>query len=297
MTFANWILVAVAVFAILGAVGAFTIAFRRTRAERPDPTAGVSDETRRADRSMIGVRVDPIPVPEAEPDEVDETPEVGEAAEGEPSEGKEERELVGAGAAVEVVEAQRVVEVSPEESGVSRRQFFNRAIGATFGLFLGLQGVYYLAFFWPKLSGGFGTDVDAGSLEALSAQTVNPDGSVVPVFVPEARAYIVPAPDTLSSQYEGRDVAAGGFMALFQRCVHLGCRVPWCSTSIGFECPCHGSRYNSIGEYFSGPAPRNLDRFVVEVREDRFIVRTGTIIETPRAPRASVSYPQGPSCI
>jgi cytochrome b6-f complex iron-sulfur subunit len=291
MTFANWVLVAVALFAILGAVGAFTIAFRRTRAERPDPTAGVSEETRRADRSMSGVRVEPIPVPVAE---VEEEP-AEEVEEVEPVEPEEERELVGAG--VQVVETQRVVEVTPEESGVSRRQFFNRAIGATFGLFLGLQGVYYLAFFWPKLSGGFGTDVDAGALEDLSAQTVNPDGTVVPVFVPEARAYIVPAPSTLSSQYEGRDVAAAGFMALFQRCVHLGCRVPWCSTSIGFECPCHGSRYNSIGEYFSGPAPRNLDRFVVEARDGRLIVRTGTIIETPRAPRQSVSYPQGPSCI
>ncbi|HEY6635509.1 MAG TPA: Rieske 2Fe-2S domain-containing protein, partial [Acidimicrobiia bacterium] len=129
-------------------------------------------------------------------------------------------------------------------------------------------------------------------------QTVNPDGSKVPVFVPEARAYVVPAPDTLSAQFEGKNVAAGGLMALFQRCVHLGCRVPWCATSIGFECPCHGSKYNSAGEYFGGPAPRNLDRFVVEVRNgDRFIIRTGEIIETPRAPTASVQYPQGPSCI
>ena len=290
MTFGNWILVLVAVFAILGAIGAFTIAFRRTRAERPDPTAGVSQETRRADRSLAGVRVEPVPVPAEEtPDEVTEPEEV--AAEVEP-------EPVSVGAGVEVIETQRVVEVSVEESGVSRRQFFNRAIGAIFGLFLGLQGVYYLAFFWPKLSGGFGSDVDAGALEDLAAQTVNPDGSVVPVFVPEARAYVVPAPDDLSDQFDGREVAAGGFMALFQRCVHLGCRVPWCATSIGFECPCHGSKYNSVGEYFAGPAPRNLDRFVVEVRDgDRLIVRTGTIIETPRAPRASVQYPQGPSCI
>jgi len=290
MTFGNWILVLVAVFAILGAIGAFTIAFRRTRAERPDPTAGVSQETRRADRSLAGVRVEPIPMPaEDTPDELTEPEEVAEEIEPEP---------VSVGTGVEVIETQRVVEVSVEESGVSRRQFFNRAIGAIFGLFLGLQGVYYLAFFWPKLSGGFGTDVDAGALEDLAAQTVNPDGSVVPVFVPEARAYVVPAPDDLSDQFDGREVAAGGFMALFQRCVHLGCRVPWCATSIGFECPCHGSKYNSVGEYFAGPAPRNLDRFVVEVRDgDRFIVRTGTIIETPRAPRASVPYPQGPSCI
>jgi len=297
MTFTNWILVAMAVFAILGAFGAFTIAFRRTRAERPDPTAGVSPETRRADRSMAGVRID-MPADAEDSGDADTTAPEDEEPE-QLEEPEEEPALVYAGAAVEVVETQRVVEVTPEESGVSRRQFFNRAIGATFGLFLGLQGVYYLAFFWPKLTGGFGSDVDAGALDDLAAQTVNPDGSIVPVFVPEARAYIVPAPDTLSDQMDGRDVAAGGLMAIFQRCVHLGCRVPWCATSIGFECPCHGSRYNSIGEYFSGPAPRNLDRFVVEVRnEDRFIIRTGQpVVETSRAPRPSVNYPQGPTCI
>jgi cytochrome b6-f complex iron-sulfur subunit len=286
----NWILVVVAVFAIFGAIGAFTIAFRRTRAERPDPTAGVSAETRRADRSMLGVRVAPIEIREEEPAE--------EVVEVEEPPAAEEPEPVRTGAGVELVETQRVVEVTPEESGVSRRQFFNRAITATFGSFLALQGVYYLAFFWPKLTGGFGSDVDAGSVEDITALTVNPDGSIAPVFVPEARAYVVPAPDNLSEQFDGRDVATAGLMALFQRCVHLGCRVPWCATSIGFECPCHGSKYNSVGEYFAGPAPRNLDRFVVEVRDgDRFIIRTGTIIETPRAPRQSVAYPQGPSCI
>jgi cytochrome b6-f complex iron-sulfur subunit len=290
MSFANWILVGVAVFAILGAVGAFTIAFRRTKAERPDPTAGVSPETRRADRSMAGVRVEPIEVREEET-----APEVVEVEE---APAAEEPEPVPEAVGVEVRETQRVVEIAPEESGVSRRQFFNRAITATFGSFLALQGVYYLAFFWPKLSGGFGSDVDAGSVEDITAQTVNPDGSVVPVFVPEARAYVVPAPDNLSEQYQGKNVEVAGLMALFQRCVHLGCRVPWCATSIGFECPCHGSKYNSVGEYFAGPAPRNLDRFVVEVRDgDRLIIRTGDIIETSRASRQSVAYPQGPSCI
>lgn len=291
MTFANWVLVGVAIFAILGAIGAFTIAFRRTRAERPDPSAGVSPETRRADRSMAGVRVEPIAIREEE-----------DRAEVEPSEPEEVEEPAVAEPAttatgVEVVETQRVVEVSVEESGVSRRQFFNRAITATFGSFLGLFGLYSLAFFWPKLSGGFGTDVDAGAVEDIAAQTVNPDGTIGPVFVPEARAYVVPAPDSLSDQFEGKSVAAGGLMALYQRCVHLGCRVPWCATSIGFECPCHGSKYNSVGEYYAGPAPRNLDRFTVEVANDRLIIHSGTIIQTPRAPRPSVAYPQGPSCI
>jgi cytochrome b6-f complex iron-sulfur subunit len=293
MTFANWVLIAVAVFAIFGAIGAFTIAFRRTRAERPDPTAGVSAETRRADRSQVGVRVSVPSAAAVETADVDEVEVVDEH-----DLEYEEPELVSDGE-VELVETQRVVEVSSEESGVSRRQFFNRAITVTFGSFLGLFGLYSLAFFWPKLTGGFGSDVDAGSLGDLAAATVNPDGSIVPVFVPEARAYVVPAPATLSEQFEGRGVEAGGLMAVFQRCVHLGCRVPWCATSIGFECPCHGSRYNSVGEYFGGPAPRNLDRFIVEIRnEDRFIIRTGQpVVETARAPRQSVPYPQGPSCI
>ena len=287
MSFANWVLLGVGFFAILGALGAFTIAFRRSRADRPDPAAGVSAETRRADQSMKGVRVEPLAVVEPEPEE-----------ELEELEGGTETEPVTAHHAVELIEEQRVVEVSPEESGVSRRQFFNRAITVTFGSFLALMGLNSLAFFWPKLTGGFGSDVDAGPVEDLAVQTVNPDGTIVPVFVPEARAYVVPAPDTLSAQFEGKSVAAGGLMALFQRCVHLGCRVPWCSTSIGFECPCHGSKYNSVGEYFAGPAPRNLDRFVVEIRNgDRFVIRTGDIIQTPRAPLPSVQYPQGPSCI
>ena len=287
MSFANWVLVGVGLFAVLGALGAFTIAFRRTRSEREDPTAGVSEETRRADRSMSGVRVAPVVVPAADepaPDDAVTEEEV-------------EPEPEPATAGVAVVERQRVIEVSTEESGVTRRQFFNRAITTTFGSFLGLFGLYSLAFFWPKLTGGFGSDVDAGVVGDLLAQTVTPDGAVVPVFIPEGRAYVVPAPGSLSEQFEGREVAAGGLMALFQRCVHLGCRVPWCATSIGFECPCHGSKYNAVGEYFAGPAPRNLDRFQVSLEGDRFIIHTGSIIQTPRASVLSVAYPQGPSCI
>ena len=200
--------------------------------------------------------------------------------------------------AVALLETQRVVEVTPEESGVTRRQFFNRALSATFFAFLGMQGIYYLAFFWPKLSGGFGSDVDAGEVGAIQTAVFASDGSILPLFVPEAKAYIVPAPSSSASeQFDGKSVTTDNLMALFQRCVHLGCRVPWCGPSQGFECPCHGSKYNSIGQYFAGPAPRNLDRFVVENQNNRLIIRTGQILETPRAPILTVKYPQGPSCI
>jgi cytochrome b6-f complex iron-sulfur subunit len=290
MTFTTVVLVAVGVIAILGAAGAFAVAYRRSRTVEPaEPMIRVSRETMDADRPLVTGLVPP-------PVEIEETPE---EAEGEGSllvvtDQPEERE---AESVVEIVEQQRIVEVSPEEGGVSRRQFFNRAIVATFGSFLALQGVYYLTFFWPKLSGGFGADIDAGPVADLSRQVFTSTGAVLPLFIPEARAYLVPAPDQLSEQFEGKSVAAEGLMALYMRCVHLGCRVPWCAPSQGFECPCHGSKYNSIGEYFAGPAPRNLDRFVIEVRGANLWIRTGTIIETPRAPERSVVYPQGPSCI
>ena len=287
MTVANLTLIGVAVIAILGAAGAFAIAYRRSQGEEQlDPTAGVSAETRAADQSMTGVRVETLVVAEAEP-----------AKQETPGTDVEEADVADEPVAVEIIQAQRVVEVSPEESGATRRQFFNRAITATFGSFLALMGLNSLAFIWPKLTGGFGADIDTGLVADLQKKVFASDGSVLPLFIPEARAYLVPAPSSLSDQFEGKSVEAAGLMALFQRCVHLGCRVPWCAPSQGFECPCHGSKYNAVGEYFAGPAPRNLDRFVVEVQGNNFIIKTGSIIETPRAPARSVEYPRGPSCI
>jgi cytochrome b6-f complex iron-sulfur subunit len=100
------------------------------------------------------------------------------------------------------------------------------------------------------------------------------------------------------SQFSDGVTIADGLVAIYQRCVHLGCRVPWCNSSQGFECPCHGSKYNLVGEYYAGPAPRNLDRFGVSVNAaGKFIIDTGSIIESPRASGLSVKYPQGLSCI
>lgn len=295
MTTTNLVLIGIAVVAIFGALGAFAVAFRRASGDSDDWQSGLERDALQADRSLRGVRVEPIEVPEPE-HEVRPAAEEEEPPQAAEEEAEEEEE--GEPAGVELVEAQRVVEVSPEEAGVTRRQFFNRALGATFGLWFAGLGLGFLAFLWPRVSGGFGADINAGSVPDIEGEVHNSDGQVVPLFVPEARAYVVPAPAELSEQFEGKKVAAAGLMALYQRCVHLGCRVPWCATSVGFECPCHGSKYNAIGEYFAGPAPRNLDRFVVNVNEaNELIISTGTIIQTPRAPSPSVEYPRGPSCI
>ncbi|MDH3517990.1 MAG: ubiquinol-cytochrome c reductase iron-sulfur subunit [Acidimicrobiia bacterium] len=272
------VLLGVALVAIAAAAAAFVVGWRRT--EKSDWRDGVDAETLQADRPVAVVTREAEPEPE---------PESEQEPEPEP-----EPEPV----AVAVATVARSVEASPEEAGITRRRFFNRALTATFGTFSLVLGLDFLAFTWPRISGGFGSDVNAGRVQDLLAQAVNADGSVTPVFIPEARAYVVPSPAAISAQFEGKKVDAGGVMALWQRCVHLGCRVPWCQPSQGFECPCHGSKYNGIGEYFAGPAPRNLDRFVIAINDiDELIISTGSVIESPRALQPSVKYPQGPSCI
>ena len=191
-------------------------------------------------------------------------------------------------------------EISEEERYITRKQFLGKALGGTFGAFMGIQALAWLGFLWPKVSGGFGSKVDAGKIEDLKNQIIQADGSVIPAFIPEARAYVLPFSESTAgdSQFTDGSTIADGLVAVYQRCVHLGCRVPWCNSSQGFECPCHGSKYNMVGEYYAGPAPRNLDRFVVNVSSaGKLIINTGTIIESPRAPGLSVKYPQGLSCI
>jgi cytochrome b6-f complex iron-sulfur subunit len=87
-------------------------------------------------------------------------------------------------------------------------------------------------------------------------------------------------------------------MALYQRCVHLGCRVPFCQTSQWFECPCHGSKYNRAGEYKLGPAPRGLDRFPITVEGGIVKVNTGIIVTgPPRGTNTTGQDPEGPFCV
>jgi cytochrome b6-f complex iron-sulfur subunit len=88
-------------------------------------------------------------------------------------------------------------------------------------------------------------------------------------------------------------------MALYQRCVHLGCRVPYCLSSQWFECPCHGSKYNKAGEYQLGPAPTGLQRFPIQVdSSNNLLVDTSTL--NPGPPRGTDTIhepPQGAFCV
>ena len=89
-----------------------------------------------------------------------------------------------------------------------------------------------------------------------------------------------------------------GLVALYQKCPHLGCRVPECKSSQWFECPCHGSQYDRVGEKKAGPAPRGMDRFGITVANGNVIVDTGTTFNGPAIGiNTTGQEAEGPHCV
>ena len=181
---------------------------------------------------------------------------------------------------------------------LTRRDFFRGSLIVSLMLF-GVQfGAGTIAFLWPSLKGGFGSKVVAGDIADIKSQI---QSTKQPFYVGIGRFYLVPyngkATDA-ANDYEALGVAAEGLMPLYQRCVHLGCRVPFCQSSQWFECPCHGSKYNEAGEYQLGPAPRGMDRFKIEIASGVVSVDTSLVVQGPPRGTDTINEPpQGSFCV
>jgi cytochrome b6-f complex iron-sulfur subunit len=193
--------------------------------------------------------------------------------------------------------------VPPDEEtvGVTRRQFLNRSIVGAMTFSLTAFGAATIGFLWPSGSGGFGSKIRVGSLDDIVQQIRDNNGFL---YVPEGRMWITEYPssalDKARATYSPPELAGmeAGVIALYQKCVHLGCRVPSCETSQWFECPCHGSQYNQVGEKKGGPAPRGLDRFAMSVDGGTLTVDTGIIITGPPiGTNTTGQEAEGPHCI
>ena len=142
-----------------------------------------------------------------------------------------------------------------ETNKLTRREFLKIGWG---GLLFGLFGQSLTALFrylMPRSEpGGFGSRVIAGRVDEFQPGTVN--------HVQKGRFYISRLED-------------GGYLALWQKCTHLGCTVPWREDEGQFHCPCHSSIFTTVGEVVSGPAPRPLDIYPIEIVEGNLVVDTG----------------------
>jgi len=129
----------------------------------------------------------------------------------------------------------------------SRRSFTrNAALGAAGIVTLELAvGTVYLL--WPNKTGAFGGDI------SVSAENV-----------PEVEGE--PYRDALGKFFVVR--TEDGVEALYWKCVHLGCTVPWVSSRGRFVCPCHGSVYLYNGDRESGPAATALNAMPVTVNDN-----------------------------
>jgi cytochrome b6-f complex iron-sulfur subunit len=189
---------------------------------------------------------------------------------------------------------------APDLSDVGRRKFLLRALGFAFLAGLGQFALVSIDFLFPRLRGGFGARIEVGNVDEIRDEI---SGAREPKFISDGRFYISvfegdPAQAENVPAYRRANVPATGFMALYRKCVHLGCSVPWCPPSKWFECPCHGSKYSINGEYRDGPAPRSLDQFRVEIEDGTIFVDTSTIIQgAPRGTSTSQPQPEGANCV
>ena len=193
---------------------------------------------------------------------------------------------------------------------LSRRRFLRRSMLAVYGLSATAAVSGALFMIYPNLAGQFGADLTVGKRTDFPAAQPKDfkKGQAGVFYVQPAKTYLIHlAPGTqfllsgsnLTDQLSSENFVKGAdgsyWVALYQRCVHLGCTVPFRNDCNSFKCPCHGSHYNVDGEYLDGPAPRSLDRFGMSFSGTDVIVSTGTLNNTVPHPDASTRLIQVPT--
>jgi len=167
-----------------------------------------------------------------------------------------------------------------EARRLARRSFMRVSVFAGLTLSVGAMATGTLSFFNLRKPTGF------GGVFNVSKDRV-PVAGAEPSRISEAKCWVV---NLHGSEGDVLGVGGtGGIMALYWKCPHLGCTVPWNPTFDGgavnfpgirgwFRCPCHGSTYSRAGIRVYGPAPRPMDTMAVTVKSDGSLdVDTGKI--------------------
>ena len=160
---------------------------------------------------------------------------------------------------------------------VNRRQFMGASFWGVMGLGLTSGLAAFLAMFWPRGITGFGGKI------AVAAILI-PEAGTDPVRVIVGKFWLTHLQPGEGVHAGFGQPGEGGLLALWWKCPHLGCTVPW-RPDFAFEgetgyfrCPCHGSTYTKAGVRVFGPAPRPLDTMAITVNVDGSLtVDTGVI--------------------
>jgi len=157
------------------------------------------------------------------------------------------------------------------ETTPTRRDFLKIIWTGLGALALAEAGGMAVAFSLPRIAEGeFGGIVTAGPVDDFPPNSVTPFN--------QGRFYLSRLED-------------GGFLALYRKCTHLGCAVPWESAEGRFMCPCHASAFDAKGNVLNPPAPRAMDLFPVLIEDGIVKVDTGTVIQRDKFNPSQVVYP------
>jgi cytochrome b6-f complex iron-sulfur subunit len=168
---------------------------------------------------------------------------------------------------------------------VSRRFFVLGSFWVGIGLASAAAVGSTLDFMWPRKITGFGAPVDVNDARIPA---VGED----PVKVAEGKFW-------LENLEPGEVSSAGGLLAFYQKCPHLGCTVDYRPDfEFGgrkgwFRCPCHGSTFTKEGGILvSGPSSRDMDTMRIDVKpEGGIVVDSGDITEGGKDnPERAVPY-------
>ena len=153
----------------------------------------------------------------------------------------------------------------------TRRDFLKIAWAFFGGLALVETAGVFIAYLQPRLAEGeFGSVINAGLVDDFPPNSVT--------HISNGRFYIVRLGD-------------GGFLAVYHRCTHLGCTVPWDQAAQRFVCPCHSSKFDMQGAVENPPAPRPLDLFPVRIEDGQVKVDTGSVLQRQSFETVQVVYP------
>jgi cytochrome b6-f complex iron-sulfur subunit len=162
---------------------------------------------------------------------------------------------------------------APIARATSRRTFIRNATLGGVAVVLAKIAAGSTFYLWPNKTGAFGSEL------TVPGENVPPVGGA-PYRHSPGKFYVIHSSD--------------GVLALYWKCTHLGCTVPYVPNGDPpFQCPCHGSQFNYVGERVAGPAPRPLDLMPVTVLDSgTLMVNTGEItIRDDYRPEQATPYP------
>jgi len=145
---------------------------------------------------------------------------------------------------------------------IKRRQLLR--LGFLGGTLLALTEITALLypFMKPNKIVGLGAKVPVGSTATIMAQFQASQD--VPILNTQGRFFLL-HPD-------------GGIIAVYRKCTHLGCTVPYVAAENRFHCPCHGSLYNKkTAVVEGGPAPKPLQLFHIIEQNGTLVVDTNPL--------------------